>query len=67
MKKERNETCAWTPNRFLFAIIVVESQGLPTVKCQTKSAKAIFGERFLDTVTAVPRGTAVTGQLGSGT
>ena len=46
------------------AIIVVESQGLPTMTCQTKCAKAIFGGRFLGTVTAVPRGTAVTGQLG---
>ena len=45
-------------------IIVVESQGLPTMKCQTKCAKAIFGGRFLGTVTTVPRGTAVTGQLG---
>ena len=34
---------------------------------QTKCAKAIFGGRFLSTVTAVPRGTAVTGQLGLGT
>ena len=29
------------------AIIVVESQGLPTMKCQTKCVKAIFGGRFL--------------------
>ena len=29
------------------AIIVVESQGLPTMKCQTKYAKAIFGGCFL--------------------
>ncbi len=52
---------------FFFDNIIVDSQGLPTVKCQTKSAKAILGERSLDTVTAVPRRTAVMGQLGSGT
>ena len=34
------------------------------MKCQTTCAKAIFGGRFLGTMTAVPRGTAVTGQLG---
>ena len=52
------------PKQSFLAIIVVESQGLPTMKCQTKCAKAILGGRFLGTVTAVPRGTAVTGQLG---
>ena len=55
------------PQTEFLAFIVMESQGLPTMKCQTKCAKAIFGGRFLDTVTAVPRGTAVTGQLGLGT
>ena len=29
----KNETCAWTPNRVFLAILVVESQGLPTMKC----------------------------------
>ena len=48
------------PKQSFLAIIVVESQGLPTMKCQTKCAKAVFGRRFLDTVTAIPRGTAVT-------
>ena len=55
------------PKQSFLAIIVVESQGLPTMECQTKCAKAIFGGRFLGTVTAVPRVTAVTGQLGLGT
>ena len=57
------ETCAWTQNNFFSTIIVMESQGLPTMKCQTNRAKATFGGRLLGTVTAVPRGTAVTGQL----
>ena len=35
------ETCVWTPNKVFFAIIVVESQGLPTMKCQRKCAKGI--------------------------
>ncbi len=35
------------PKQHFLAIIVVESQGLPSMKCQTKCAKAIFGGRFL--------------------
>ena len=35
------------PKQHLLAIIVVESQGLPSMKCQTKCAKAILGGRFL--------------------
>ena len=34
------------PKQGFLAIIVVESQGLPTMKCQTKCAKAILGGRF---------------------
>ena len=30
----KNETCAWALNRVFLAILVVESQGLPTMKCQ---------------------------------
>ena len=41
--------------------------GLANYEMPTKCAKAIFGGHFLGTVTAVPRGTAVTGQLGLGT
>ena len=37
-----NETCAWTPKQSFLAIIVMESQGLPTMKCQAKCAKAIW-------------------------
>jgi hypothetical protein len=37
-----HEACAWTPNRISFAMIMVESQGLPNMKCQTKCAKAHF-------------------------
>ena len=44
-------------------IVAVESE---VYECQTKYAKAIF-VGFLNTMTAVPRGTAVTGQLGLGT
>ena len=29
----KNETCAWALNRVFLAILVVESQGLPTMKC----------------------------------
>ncbi len=36
MKPERG------PQTMFLAIIVVESQGLPTMKCQAKCAKAIF-------------------------
>ena len=54
------------PQTDFFSNSCNESQGLPTMKCQTKCAKAILGGRFLGTVTAVPRGTAVTGQLGLG-
>ena len=34
------------PKHNLLAIIVLESQGLPTMKCQTKCAKAIFVRLF---------------------
>ena len=34
------------PQTEFLAIIVVESQGLPTMKCQKKCAKAIFGSIF---------------------
>ena len=30
------------PQTFFLAIIVMESQGLPTMRCQAKCAKAIF-------------------------
>ena len=40
------ETCAWTPNNVFLAIIVMEFQGLPTMKCQAKCAKAIFVSPF---------------------
>jgi hypothetical protein len=45
------------PKQSLLAIIVVESQGLPTMKCQTKCAKAILGRLFwhLGLGTGVPR------------
>ena len=50
---------------FFLAVSVVESQGLPTMKCQTKCAKAIFWGRFLNTVAAVPRGSARNGGHGA--
>ena len=44
-------------------IVAVESE---VYECQTKYAKASF-VGFSNTMTATPRGTAVTGQLGLGT
>ena len=34
------------PKQSFLAIIVLESQGLPTMKCQTKCAKEFFGGLF---------------------
>ena len=51
------------PKQGFLAIIVMESQGLPTMKCQTKCANAIVGGRFLSTMTEISRWMAVTGQL----
>ena len=34
------------PKQYFLAIILVQSQGLPTMKCQAKCAKAIFVSLF---------------------
>ena len=51
------------PKHCFLATIVMESQGLP-YEMPNEVCEGNFGGAFLGTVTAVPRGTAVTGHLG---